>query len=100
MMHALREEPGSYVRALGDKSEVIYAVCPSVGGFVAEWEYVPGAGEAARSQREDFSSYADVLGYLEGILTNRSPAEVRRGDGARPSPRVAGPRGFYWSTLA
>ncbi len=61
MVHALREEPGSYVRALGDRSEVIYAVCPSVGGFVAEWEYVPGAGEAARSQREDFSSYADAL---------------------------------------
>ena len=57
----MREEPGSYVKALGDRSEVIYAVCPSGGGFVAEWEYVPGAGEAARSQREDFSSYADAL---------------------------------------
>ncbi len=64
MVHALREVPGSYVRALGDKSEVIYAVCPSDGGFVTKWKCVPGAGEAARSQREDFSSYADVLGYL------------------------------------
>ena len=40
---------------------MIYAVCPSDGGFVAKWKYVPGTGEAARSQREDFSSYADAL---------------------------------------
>ena len=50
MVDALREKPGSYVRALGYRLEVIYAVCPSGGGFVAEWEYVPGAGEAARSR--------------------------------------------------
>ena len=37
MVHALREEPGSYVRALEDGSEVTYAVRPSNGGFVAEW---------------------------------------------------------------
>ncbi len=40
MVHALWEEPGSYVRELEDGSEVIYTVRPSDGGFVAEWEYV------------------------------------------------------------
>ena len=35
MVHALREEPGSYVRTLEDGSEVIYTVRPSDGGFVA-----------------------------------------------------------------
>jgi hypothetical protein len=59
MVHALREEPGSYVRELEDESEVIYTVRPSDGGFVAEWEYVAGGGERpAKSHREEFSSYA------------------------------------------
>lgn len=66
MVHALREEPGSYVRALEDGSEVVYTVHPSNGGFFAEWEYVADSGEGpARSQREEFSSYADALRYLE-----------------------------------
>jgi hypothetical protein len=74
MVHALREEPVSYVRALEDGSEVIYTVCPSDGGFVGEWEYVACSGEAARSHREEFSSYADALRYLESFdkpLTGR-----------------------------
>ena len=45
MVHALREEPGSYVRTLEDGSEVICTVRPSDGGFVAKWEYVATTGE-------------------------------------------------------
>ena len=67
MVHALRYEPGSYVRMLEDGSEVIYTVRPSDGGFVAEWEYVADeSGEGvARSQGEEFSSYADAPRHLE-----------------------------------
>lgn len=66
MVHALREEPGSYVRELEDESEVIYTVRPSDGGFVAKWEYVAVPGERpAKSHREEFASYADALRYLE-----------------------------------
>lgn len=68
MVHTLREEPGSYARALDDGAEVIYRVLPSDGGFVAEWEYVAasGSGEGPeRSHGEEFSSHADALNYLE-----------------------------------
>jgi hypothetical protein len=62
MVHALREEPGSYIRALEDGSEVISTVRPSDGGFVAKWEYVAVPGERpAKSHREEFASYADAL---------------------------------------
>ncbi len=64
MVHALREEPGSYTRTLENGAEVIYAIHPSDGGFVAEWAYATGAGPAA-SHREEFSSHADALRYLE-----------------------------------
>ena len=68
MVHALREEPGSYTRTLENGAEVIYAVRPLDGGFIAEWEYVAGSGpeeRPARSHKEEFSSHADALGYLE-----------------------------------
>ncbi len=66
MVHALREEPGTYVRGLEDGAEVIYTVRPPDGGFVAEWEYVAAPGERpAKSHGEEFSSYADALRYLE-----------------------------------
>ena len=67
MVHTLREEPGSYARALEDGSEVIYTVRPSEGGFVAEWEYAASgsAKGTARSNSEEFSSHADALRYLE-----------------------------------
>lgn len=68
MVHTLREEPGSYARALEDGSEVIYTVRPSEGGFAAEWEYVAASGSEkgpARSHSEEFSSHADALRYLE-----------------------------------
>jgi hypothetical protein len=48
MVHALREEPGSYIRTLEDESEVIYTVRSSDGGFAAEWEYVAVSGERPR----------------------------------------------------
>ncbi len=64
MVHTLREEPGSYARALEGGSEVIYRVRPSEGGFVSEWEYVatsdPAEGDG-RSYSEEFSSRADAL---------------------------------------
>ena len=80
IVHTLREEPGSYARALEDGSEVIYRIRPSEGGFVAEWEYVATsdpAGRSARSHSEEFSSHADALRYLEENfdepLTGRGP---------------------------
>lgn len=48
MVHALREEPGSYLRALKDGAEVIYTVRPSDRGFVAEWEYFADSGETRK----------------------------------------------------
>lgn len=36
LVHALREVPGSYVRAREYGSEVIYTVRPSNGGFVGK----------------------------------------------------------------
>jgi hypothetical protein len=78
MVHALREEPGSYVSMLEDGSEVIYTIRPSDRGFFAEWEYVADSGEGpARSQGEEFFSYADTLRHLEDSfaepLTDRRP---------------------------
>jgi hypothetical protein len=48
MVHALREEPGSYLRALKDGSKVIYTMRPSDRGFVAEWGYFAGSGETRK----------------------------------------------------
>jgi hypothetical protein len=64
MVHALREEPGSYTRTLENGTEVIYAIHPTDDGFIAEWEHVTGEGPA-RSHKEVFSSHADALRYLE-----------------------------------
>ena len=78
IVHTLRQEPGSYARALEGGSEVIYRVRPSDDGFVAEWKYVAGSAEgAARSHGEEFSSHADALRYLEEnfneLPTDRGP---------------------------
>lgn len=62
MVHALREEPGSYTRTLEDGTEVTYVIRPSNGGFIAGWEY---ATEPARSHQEEFRTHADALRYLE-----------------------------------
>ncbi len=64
MVHALREEPGSYARTLGDGTEVIYRMRPSDGGFAAGWKR-PLGGDPADSHEEEFSSHADALKYLE-----------------------------------
>ena len=58
MVHALREEPGSYART---RTEVIR---PSDGEFAAGWERTSG-GNPADSHEEEFSSHADALKYLE-----------------------------------
>lgn len=65
MVHALREEPGSYTRTLEDGTEVIYAVQPTDGGFIASWEYATGPESARRNHEKEFSSHADALKYLE-----------------------------------
>lgn len=64
MVHALREEPGSYARTLEDGTEVIYRIRPSDGGFAAGWERTSG-GNQTDSHEEEFSSHADALKYLE-----------------------------------
>lgn len=64
MVNALREEPGSYTRALGDRAEVTYVIRPLNGGFIAGWEYVSESGPP-RSHEEEFSSHADALKYLK-----------------------------------
>ena len=63
MVHALREEPGSYTRTLEDGTEVIYTIRPLNGEFVAGWEYA--TGPAGGSHEKEFSSHADALRYLE-----------------------------------
>ena len=65
MVHALREEPGSYTRTLEDGTEVTYAIRPSDDGFIASWEFAPGQESGRRSHEEGFSSHADALRYLE-----------------------------------
>jgi hypothetical protein len=68
MVHALREEPGSYTRTLENGAEVIYAIRPLNGGYIAEWEYVAGSGpeeQPTRSHKEEFRTHADALRYLE-----------------------------------
>lgn len=64
MVHALREEPGSYSRSLEDGTEVIYSIYPSDDGFIAGWEHLFESGSAQSSQQEKFSSYADALRHL------------------------------------
>jgi hypothetical protein len=80
MVHTLREEPGSYTRALENGAEVTYRVRPSDGGFAAEWEHVAKSGfgeETRRSHEEMFTSHADALRHLEENfdepLTSRDP---------------------------
>jgi hypothetical protein len=72
MVHTLREEPGSYPRALEHGAEITCGVvCPSDSEFGAEWEYVATSGfmeEAKRSRREAFTSHADARRYLEENL--------------------------------
>jgi hypothetical protein len=77
MVHALREEPGSYTRALEDGTEVIYAIRPLDEGFVAGWEYATGSDPAGRSHEKEFSSHADALKYLE----ENFDAPVGQGEG-------------------
>ncbi len=59
MVHALREEPGSYTRTLENGAEVIYTIRPVDDDFMAGWEYTTARHE------ERFSSHADALRYLE-----------------------------------
>ncbi len=63
MVNALREEPGSYTRTLENGTEVIYAIHPSNGGFVATWEYA--TDPTGRSHEEEFRTHADALRHLE-----------------------------------
>ncbi len=68
MVHALREEPGSYTRTLQNGAEVLYTIRPLNGGYIAEWEYVAGSGpeeQPTQSHREEFRTHADALRYLE-----------------------------------
>jgi hypothetical protein len=65
MVHALREEPGSYTRALEDGTQIIYTIRPLNGGFVAGWEYATGSGSAGSDHEEEFRTHADALKYLE-----------------------------------
>ena len=65
MVHALREEPGSYTRALEDGTEIIYTIRPLNGGFVAGWEYATGPGSAGSNHEEEFRTHADALKYLQ-----------------------------------
>ena len=65
MVHALREEPGSYTRILEDGAEVIYTIRPVDGGFTAGWEYATEPSSTRRRYEERFSSHADALRYLE-----------------------------------
>jgi len=60
MVHALREEPGSYTRTVENGTVVIYAIRLTNVGFIAEWEHATGEGPA-RSHKEEFSSHADAL---------------------------------------
>ena len=64
MVHALREEPGSYTTTLEDGTEVTYAIRPTDDGFVAGWD-VTGPGSTGKRHEERFASYADALRYLE-----------------------------------
>ncbi len=64
MVHALREEPGSYARELDDGSEVVYEIRPLDGGFVASWSYATDQGPGL-SHEEEFRTHADALKYLE-----------------------------------
>lgn len=69
MVHALREEPGTYTRDLGDDSEVLYWIRPEDGGFIAGWEHritTQVTGGSTGSTREvGFASYADAVKFLE-----------------------------------
>ncbi len=65
MIHALREEPGSYTRTLEDGTEVIYEIRPLNGGFVAAWGYATDPGSAGSNHEEEFRTHADALKYLE-----------------------------------
>jgi hypothetical protein len=65
MVHALREEPGSYIRSLKDGTQVIYEIRPLNGGFVAAWECATESGFSGRSHEEEFRTHADALRYLE-----------------------------------
>jgi hypothetical protein len=53
MVHALREEPGSYARMPEDGAEVIYRIRPSGGGLAAGWERT-SVGNLAESHEEEF----------------------------------------------
>ncbi len=78
MVHALREEPGSYTRTLENGAEVIYAIRPLNGGYIAEWEYVAGSGpeeQPTRSHKEEFRTHADAL--CRSQLTNHSELRFR-----------------------
>ena len=65
MVHALREEPGSYTRTLENGAEVIYTIRPVDDDFTAEWEYITGSRSTRSRHEERFSSHADALRYLE-----------------------------------
>jgi hypothetical protein len=64
MVHALREEPGSYTIALEDGTEITYAICSTGDGFKAGWD-VTGPRSSGKIHEETFASYADALRYLE-----------------------------------
>lgn len=65
MVHALREEPGSYTRSLEGGEEVIYEIRACGDGFVAAWRRTGTGGAGTASGHEErFSSHADALEYL------------------------------------
>ncbi|MBV9453505.1 MAG: hypothetical protein JOZ19_05215 [Rubrobacter sp.] len=64
MVHALREEPGSYTIALEDETEITYAIRPTGDGFTAGWD-VTGLRSSGKRHEKTFASYADALRYLE-----------------------------------
>src|SRR5215210_8867599 len=53
MVHALREEPGSYTTTLKDGTEVTYAIRPTEDGFVAGWN-ATGLGASGKGHEERF----------------------------------------------
>jgi hypothetical protein len=64
MVHALREEPGSYTITLEDGTEVTYAIRPTGDNFTAGWD-ATGPRSTGKRHEERFASYADALRYLE-----------------------------------
>ncbi len=65
MVHALREEPGSYTRTLENGAEVIYTIRPVNDDFTAGWEYTTESRSARSKHEQRFSSHADALRYLQ-----------------------------------